>query len=340
MKKRIGFIVLMIFILSGCSSTTSVDDSNSQIKVLTSFYPMYLLAEEVTKGVEGIDLYNMAQPQTGCLHDYTLTTKDMQKLDEADVLLINGGGMESFLEQALQQFPDLVVIDTSLGIDLLDSEHSHNHGHEEEDRDNHDINEVEPFDHEHEVESLDGQETYEGEVYGNSHIWLSPSRTEKQVVNMAKGLAGIVPQDREKIDKNLKVILEQLTELQNEAEVFHHEDEHVNVAIFHEGYGYLTELFHMNAAVQIFVDENEEPSAKELAEAVDEIRHEEIQLYLVADDNGKKYAEILAKECGGEVIVLNPITGNTTSRESYISAMKNNIGIIKNFVEGGHTNES
>ncbi|WP_352399449.1 metal ABC transporter substrate-binding protein [Anaerotignum sp.] len=338
MKKRIGFIVLMIFIFSGCRSTTSEDNSNTQIKVLTSFYPMYLLAEEITKGVEGIDLYNMAQPQTGCLHDYTLTTKDMQKLDEANVLLINGGGMESFLEQALEQFPDLVVIDTSLGIDLLESEHSHNHEHKEDEEDNHQINQAEPFDHDHEVKSHDHE--CENDVCGNSHIWLSPSRTEKQVVNMAKGLEKIVPQHREKIESNLKVFLAQLTELQNEAEVLDYEEGHMNVAIFHEGFGYLTELFHMNTSVQIFVDENEEPSAKELAEAVDQIGHKEIQLYLVADDNGKKYAEILAKECGGKVIVLNPITGNATAGESYISGMKHNITIIKNFIEGGHSNES
>lgn len=327
MKKRIFLVLLFVFFFTGCTSETN-SDNDEHIKVLTSFYPMYLLAQEVTKDVGGIDLYNMAQPQTGCLHDYTLTTEDMQKLQEADILLINGGGMESFLVQAIEQFPDLVVVDTSRGIHLLETEHIHHHEHKEEPEHEHEGGEIV-------YDDIVGCEELECE---NSHIWLSLSRAQKQVANLAEGLIEVMPSEGEKIMKHAQALIQQLSDLQNEADTLQHE--HINVAVFHEGFAYLTETFHLNAQVQIFVDDNEQPSAKELAAAVDEINKQNIGFYLVADDAGKKYAEVLARECGGQVIVLNPITSNITNGETYVSAMEYNIRTIKEVVEGGQNNES
>lgn len=71
----------------------------------------------------------MAQPQTGCLHDYQLSSGDMRKLNQADLFIVNGGGMESFLDNALELFPDLNIIDTSEGVTKLDEpEHEHSEG--------------------------------------------------------------------------------------------------------------------------------------------------------------------------------------------------------------------
>ena len=50
--------------------------------MVTSFYPMYIMALNVTDGVEGVKVDNMAGQQTGCLHDYQLQTKDMKNLEK------------------------------------------------------------------------------------------------------------------------------------------------------------------------------------------------------------------------------------------------------------------
>ena len=62
--------------------------------VVTSFYPIYLFALNLTQGIDGITIRNLAAPNTGCLHDYQLSTGDMKVLNKADVFLINGAGME------------------------------------------------------------------------------------------------------------------------------------------------------------------------------------------------------------------------------------------------------
>ena len=109
--------LLSLSLLAGCTGGTEIAETGG-LRVLTSFYPVYLIAQEVTAGTDGIILDNMAQLM-GCLHDYELTISDMKKLENADILLVNGGGMEAFLGQALERYPDLCIVDTSAGIPLL-----------------------------------------------------------------------------------------------------------------------------------------------------------------------------------------------------------------------------
>ena len=62
---------------------------------------MYVLAENLTEGVSGIEVSNLTENQTGCLHDYQLTSRDMKLLSRADVFLVNGAGMELFMENGI-----------------------------------------------------------------------------------------------------------------------------------------------------------------------------------------------------------------------------------------------
>ena len=43
----------------------------------------------------------MAEQNVGCLHDYQLQTRDMVTLEGADALVINGGGMEQFMDKVM-----------------------------------------------------------------------------------------------------------------------------------------------------------------------------------------------------------------------------------------------
>lgn len=90
------------------------------LRIVTTFYPVYVAALNVTDGVEGAEVHNMAGPHAGCLHDYQLTPSDARKLAEADLLLANGAGMETFLDKIRAHNPGLEIVDTSKGIRLLD----------------------------------------------------------------------------------------------------------------------------------------------------------------------------------------------------------------------------
>ncbi|MCC8080976.1 MAG: metal ABC transporter substrate-binding protein [Lachnospiraceae bacterium] len=95
-------------------------DASEQLTVVTSFYPMYIATENVIGDCDDVTLENLSEPQTGCLHDYQLTSEDMKLLSTADVFIINGGGIESFLSEVAEQYPDLVVINACEDLTLLE----------------------------------------------------------------------------------------------------------------------------------------------------------------------------------------------------------------------------
>lgn len=59
---------------------------------------MYIAAENIVGDAEGVTLTNLSEPQTGCMHDYQLTPEDMKLLSRADVFIVNGGGIENFVQ--------------------------------------------------------------------------------------------------------------------------------------------------------------------------------------------------------------------------------------------------
>lgn len=121
-KSLLFLIILLSIVISGCSSDQNVNTEKAEqekLTIITSFYPVYLATVNVTKDIEGIVVKNMTKPQTGCLHDYQLTPEDVKTLEKADVFVINGAGMESFIEKVTSQQKELNIVDASRQIQLL-----------------------------------------------------------------------------------------------------------------------------------------------------------------------------------------------------------------------------
>ena len=150
--------------------------------VVTSFYPIWLMALNLTQGISEVNVRNLAAPTTGCLHDYQLQMADIKALSEADIFLVNGAGMENFLLKVAGDLPDLPIIEASAGIGLLGEGEA--------------------------VEIGEGEESE-----GNSHIWLDPSRAIRMAENLADGLCELFPEYSETITANLEDYRNRLTVL-------------------------------------------------------------------------------------------------------------------------------
>ena len=128
-RKNMLFCLLasLCLFLTGCGSTnTAGGGKDGSFHIVTSFYPMYVATINITQGVDGVTVTNMTKPQTGCLHDYQLMTEDMKTLEKADAFVINGAGMESFLDKVVEQQKNLKIIDASKGIELLKDDDEEN----------------------------------------------------------------------------------------------------------------------------------------------------------------------------------------------------------------------
>ena len=289
MKKNfLAAAVLLPLALSSCSEA-----EHSGIRVTASFYPVYIIAENVVGEVPGIDLRSMAQPQTGCLHDYQLTTADMRSLEDTDLFIVNGGGMESFLDNALELFPELDVIDTSAGVTSLEG---HDHGH---------------TDHDH------------GE---NSHYWMYPENAVVQAENICGALSEICPEYADEFRQNTDAFKESVSGI----ETF--DGKGISVCVFNEAFEYLHLSYGFDVAAVVEMDENETPSAKELAEIITEINEGGIDLLIAADDVSKTVADTVARETGAGVVVLDPVLTGDHVPERYTEAMNENARILKGSV--------
>ena len=119
MKKRIiPLLLILALVLAGCGSGGSVGAGNARIRVVTTTYPIYLFTSALTRDVDGVVVERLDTGSTSCLHDYTLSVNDMKKLADADVIAINGAGLEDFMDDALAT-SNAAVIDCDQGVDLL-----------------------------------------------------------------------------------------------------------------------------------------------------------------------------------------------------------------------------
>jgi len=100
--------------------------TNTPFRILTSFYPMYIHTLNIAGNIPGVEIKNLTRPTTGCLHDYQATPDDIARLTAADAVVINGGGMEAFLDKSLQGGRKPAVINASEGIEWLRDEHGIN----------------------------------------------------------------------------------------------------------------------------------------------------------------------------------------------------------------------
>ena len=163
-------------------SAKNTDEADDMLTVVTSFYPMYIATLNIVDGVKGVRLENLSEPQTGCLHDFQLTPEDMKLLSTADVFVINGGGIESFMSDVAKAYPKLDVVEACEDVALLsddesDSDHDHDHDADAEPYSDHD------HDHEADTESDSAHDHDHGDE--NAHAWMSVPRYRTMVKTIA-----------------------------------------------------------------------------------------------------------------------------------------------------------
>lgn len=293
-------IVVSAALLSGCGSTNRTAEGQTNngaaqkkdFTIVTSFYPMYITTINISKGVERVQVINMTKPQTGCLHDYQLTPEDLKTLEKADVFVVNGAGMEAFLDKAVKQQPKMKVIDASKNIELLKDE--------------------------------TGEE--------NPHVWVSISNAILQVNNIAEQLAAADPQHAAQYQKNAEDYVKKLTDLRTDMHQSLDRIPNKNIITFHEAFPYFAKEFNLNIVAVIEREPGTEPSPRELEETIAKIKAANIKALFAEPQYPSKAAQTIAKETGARVYSLDPsVTGEADpdAYDDYLETMKKNAKILQ-----------
>ena len=297
-KTKIRILTLFIcllLILPGCGRGSQAPQGNNSadgLTIITSFYPIYLETINITRDIEGVQVINMTQSQTGCLHDYSLTTENLKTLSDGDVFVVNGAGMESFLDKVVDQLPNLKVVDASKGISLLKDE--------------------------------DGED--------NPHVWVSITNAMAQVENIAAQLSSIDPERAEAYAANAKAYNDKLQALKDDMHSVIDNLPNKDIITFHEAFPYFAQEFNLNIAAVIEREPGTEPSAKELEETIEIVKQSGIKALFAEPQYSSKIADTIASETGSTVYYLDPIvTGDSSPNgyDDYINKMKENLKVLE-----------
>lgn len=269
--------------------------------VVTSFYPIYLFALNLLDGVEDVTLTNLADTGTGCLHDYQLQTGDMKDLARADVFLINGAGMESYLEGVFDAFPALPVVDASAGVTLLEdcSDHDHNE-----------------HDHDHAF---------------NAHIWLDAENAILMVNNLAEGLIAALPAHAEAIAANRDAYIVRLTTLDAELSAVLANVPNKDIITFHEAFPYFAEAYGLHVAAVVNRDPDDALSPRALAELCKTVTNLGTPPLFTEPQYEDVAAQTIARETGASIHTLDPIvTGpeKDIPLTYYEDVMRQNLAVL------------
>ena len=316
MKNKYVFVLIMLLsILIVSFGFTNIYVSYNQtvededFVVVTSFYPMYIATMNIIGNTEGVTLKNLSEPQTGCLHDFQLTPADMKLLSTADVFVINGGGIESFMEDIAKQYPELVIIEACEGIELLCETEEHGHAHADEEVHAEDVHD----EHNHDV---------------NAHAWMSVELYRKQVENIVSGLVKIAPNMSESFLANAGNYDRKLEELQVEQENLFTLTKGEEVIMFHCAYDYVAEDLGLEVAFCMDLDEERQVSAGEVAEVLEVIKHHDVKYIFAEVLYGTDMCEMVQKEADVKVVYLDPLNRGEYEADSYLENMRNNLKLI------------
>lgn len=307
-------------------SEKNTDEADDMLTVVTSFYPMYISALNIVDGVEGVRLENLSEPQTGCLHDFQLTPEDMKLLSTADVFVINGGGIESFMSDVAKAYPKLDVVEACEDVALLseddaDSDHDHDHDADTESDSDHD------HDHEADAESDSAHDHDHGDE--NAHAWMSVPRYRTMVQTIASRLAEKDAKHADEYYANAKAYDAKLAVLEEKINSIKSLTNGQNIIIFHEAYAYVADDFSMNACYLLDLDEERSVSAGEIKQVIGAIKNDGVSVILAEELYGKSMGDTVSRETDVHVIYIDPLNRGEYDKDSYLDGMEHNIELIK-----------
>ena len=260
--------------------------------VLATTYPLYVAAQRIIGDDDTITLTRLDGAASGCLHDYQLSPSDRRAVQDADIILMNGVGAESFLDGIVDEEK---CVDTSAGLDLLCADHHHDHGGEE---------------HHHEEEY-------------NEHVWLSPSRYERQVLAVMNVIIDTDKGGEALYRSRAETYLQHVSFLQQELATLKTALAGTPCVLFHDSMAYLAADLGLDVKLTLSVEGESGLSAHDLGQ-VEALAAQHPDLLLLYDT---QYA------LRYEGVAGTPVTIRTAVQEDWLTAMGENVKTLKTIAE-------
>ena len=311
--------------LASCTSATTDNATDDRLNVVVTTTQLADFTAQV--GGDDIELTGLLAPGASA-HHFDPTPNDLLKLGSADVLIVNGVGLDEFIESAIEASGfDGTIIDASEGVDLVaareitaeseeDQHEADAHSHE---GDNHDD------DHDHDHGDL------------NPHLWTSPTFAQGMVTEIAEGLAAKDQANGEAYLERASAYNEQLGAL-DEWILAQYERVPTETRVLVTGHDSLRYYLHDYAIAYAgsllpSFEDNAEPSAAEIDALVAAIKQSGVRAIFVESSLSPKLAQTVAREAGvtvvdAESLYVDSLGAAGSGAETYIDATTHNTRVI------------
>lgn len=284
--RKLCAVALALLLLSACGSPAAPEGG-----IAATTAPVAQLAQAITEGT-GLTVTQVISDSVSCLHDYSLSVRQMEVLSRSELVLLSGGGLEDFMEDALATAKQ--TVDCSEGVALLEADgHAHDdHGH----------------DHDH-----------------DPHIWLSPANAEIMARNICAALVDCYPEHESTMQANLTALLERLEALREYGETTLAELDCRELITFHDGFAYLAQAFDLSILAAMEEESGSEASARDLVELIGLVEEHQLPAVFTEVNGSSAAASVLETETGVAVYTLDLAMGGS----DYFEAMTHNIDTLK-----------
>lgn len=359
LRKSVVFIVTISMILgmAGCGKTTEKED-NYRLKIVTSLFPYYDMARAVIGDVKGIDLKMIVTPGQDS-HSFEPTPSDVIQMENADVLIYNGGSLETWIDTLLDSlnnknqiqmkmmdYVDVLNEEVVEGMDTRFEEHDHDeHSHKEDNHnkknhkedshseENHkEDNHSEDSSNDSEFHNEDSEEEHEET---DEHIWTSPVNEIIMTEKICDTLSQALPEEKENFKKNAESYIKQLKELDSEIRIVVNNSKTKEI-IFADKFPlqYFAKEYGLKYyAAFLGCGSDMEPSAKTIAFLVDKIKEDNIKAVFYLELSSHIVADAIETDTGAKPLQFNSCH-NITQKQfdsgvTYVELMKENVNNLK-----------
>jgi len=300
-KIAIIAIVTIIPILSFAvwntdQSIISAAADSTEISVMTSFYPLYEFTKQV--GQDKVRVSLLVPPGIEP-HDWEPTINELQKMYEANLIVINGLGFESWVDDIDTINSDVVIVDTSKGISLIIDD-----------------------------DALRKDGYHFDRSTADPHIWLNPVKAKTQIQNILDALVSVDPKNEKFYRQNAQSYQDKLDALDSKIRTELSSCNKDFIA-FHNAFSYFAIQYGLNQ--HSIVDSNESnigPTPKTLETVINFAQTFDIDVIFTEELVDIRSSQVIANEIGAKVLVLSPIeVGDENS--NYLSKMENNLSNLK-----------
>ena len=328
-------VMFLFCLLSGCGRAESGEEPGDgeggrKLKVAATLFPYYDFVRQVAGDQVELSLVIPAGMDS---HSFEPTPRDIRTMQEADVIIANGGAMEHWVDQVVDSFDredqtvvimmdhvDAVEEEIVEGMEHSDEGHGHVHVHEDGEEDGH----LEEDESQYEIEY-------------DEHIWTSPVNAMRMVDVIAETLTERDPDHGAMYQAGAAAYLEELERLDKEFREVRDSAVHDMIVMgdkfplryFADTYG-----LRYRAAFS-GCSSDTEPSARTIAYLIDKVKEEGLPVIYYLELSSHRVSEIIGEETGAVPLLFHSCH-NVTRRQfeegvTYLELMEQN---VKNLREG------